>query len=184
MEEQMRPSVSELDTSSSGLLQKIEQAKKNDDTRQENAITINLNKYMIVTVKEKKYALFAEEVREIVSHVPIFYVPFIPPYVRGVINRHGEPYTVLDLQVLFERENLESSTFLILGRENDQLALLISEVTEIVKLPETELHRITSDVNDEHYFLGAISSQNNKDEIFVLNLDNILRKLETDLGAL
>jgi len=182
MYENEAPRVSEMKTSSSGLLYKLKQAKHKDHSKEEE-VTIQYNKYMIVTIRNRKYALYADEVREIVGNVSIFYVPFTPAYIRGFINRHGEPFTVLDLLVLFERENLESSTFLILGREDDQLALLISEVTEIVKLPETELHKITSAVSEEDFFLGSISPQKDDEEIFVLNLDNILRKLEADLGS-
>lgn len=183
MEERKKQPVSEGSTESSSLLERIERARKSGEDHRDS-VSVNINKYMIITINDKKYALFAEEVREIVGNVPIFYIPFTPPYIRGFINRHGEPYTVLDLQVLFQRENLDSSTFLILGREDDQLALLISEVMEIVRLPDSELHRITSVVNDEQYFLGSISPQNDKEEIFVLNLDNILRKLETDLASI
>jgi len=174
--------ISEEPTASTGLLKKIETLERSKITEDEHQ-TVEQNKYMIVKIGEKKYALFADEVREIVGDVPIFYVPFVPPYIRGFINRHGEPYTVLDLTVIFERENLDSSTFLILGREDDQLALLISDVLEIKRLPDTDLHRITSVVPEDDYFLGSISLKD-KEEIFVLNLDQVMKKLEGDLSGL
>jgi chemotaxis signal transduction protein len=120
-------------------------------------------------------------VREIIGGIPTFYVPFTPPYIRGFINRHGEPYTVIDLTVIFERENLDSNTYLILKRDDDHLSLLISDVLEIVKIPESDLHKITSKAQDDDYFLGSISPQ--EEEIFVLNLESVLKKLEADLGA-
>ncbi len=163
------------------LLKKIEQSH-DDSNRKEDAITIRLVKYMVIGINDKKYAIHADDVREIIGGIPIFYVPFTPPYIRGFINRHGEPYTVIDLTVIFEREILDSSTYLILKREDDQISLLISDVLEIVKLPESDLHRITSKVQEDDYFLGSISPQNNE-EIFVLNLDNVLKKIEVDLGG-
>jgi len=84
--------------------------------------------------------------------------------------------------IMLERENLESSTFLVLSRDNDQLALLISEVIEIVKLPESELHKITSKDPEDDFFIGSISPHGNE-EIFVLNLENVLKKLEGDISA-
>jgi len=163
------------------LLKKIEKSH-NETFKQEDAITIILAKYMIISINEKKYAIHADDVREIIGGSPIFYVPFTPPYIRGFINRHGEPYTVIDLTVIFERETLDSSTYLILKKDDDQLALLISDVLEIVKLPESELHKITSKVQEDDYFIGSIAPQG-KEEIFVLNLGNILKKLEADLGG-
>ena len=163
------------------LLKKIEHSH-DEAFKKEDAITIRLVKYMIISINDKKYAIHADDVREIIGGIPIFYVPFTPPYIRGFINRHGEPYTVIDLTVIFERETLDSSTYLILKRDDDQLALLISDVLEIAKLPESELHRITSKVQEDDYFLGSISPKD-KEEIFVLNLDNVLKKLEADLGG-
>ena len=164
-----------------GLLNKIRESHSKKVLEEE--VLIRINKYMIISINEKKYAIHARDVREIISGIPLFYIPFTPPYIRGFINRHGEPYTVLDLTVIFEREKLDSSTFLVLSREDDQLALLISEVLEIVKLPETELHKITSTQDGEDYFLGSISPEE-KEEIFVLNLEQVLTKLEADLGGL
>lgn len=163
------------------LLKKIKEVK-NKTENDDKAVSASVIKYMVIDINGKKYALLAEEVREIIGNIPVFYVPFTPPYIRGFINRHGEPYTVIDLTLLLERENQNSSTFLILSRENDQIALLISEVIEIVKLPKTELHKITSKAPDDDFFLGSISPQN-KDEIFVLNLDSVLKKLEGDISA-
>lgn len=166
---------------STELLEKIKSIKKNTENNIKSEIT-SIIKYMIIGINGKKYALLAEEVREIIGNSPVFYVPFTPPYVRGFINRHGEPYTVIDLTLLLERENKESSNFLILNRENDQIALLISEVIEIAKLPEEELHKITSKGSGDDFFLGSISPQN-KEEIFILNLESILKKLEGDISA-
>ncbi len=163
------------------ILKRIEQIHSKTQ-KKDDSITIRLEKYMIIKIKDKKYALHADDVREITGGIPIFFVPFTPTYIRGFINRHGEPYTVIDLTVLFERESLDSSTYLILKNENDQLALLISDVLEIVKLPETELHKISSTISEDDYFLGSISPQE-KEEIFVLNLENVLKKLEADLSG-
>ncbi|MBN2628178.1 MAG: chemotaxis protein CheW [Spirochaetales bacterium] len=164
------------------LLRKMEN-RHSGVSDKDGEVTIRYDKYMIVSIKEKKYALYAEEVREIIGGIPIFYVPFTPPYVRGFINRHGEPYTVLDLTVLFERENLDSRNFLILKKEDDQLALLISDVVEIINLPESDLHRISSAVKEDDYFIGSISPRD-QEEIFVLNLPNVLAKLEADISGI
>ena len=166
----------------SELLKKIEKSHV-DSSGKEDAVAVRLVKYMVISINRKKYAIHADDVREIIGGIPVFYVPFTPPYIRGFINRHGEPYTVIDLTVIFERETLDSATYLILKRDDDQLALMISDVLEIVKLPDTEVHRITSKVQEDDYFTGSISAED-RGEIFILNLENILKKLEADLGGI
>ncbi len=138
-----------------------------------------LVKFLIVQVREKRYAFHVEQIKEIVINAPLFFVPFAPSYIRGFINRHGEPFTVFDLNALFEKERLDSATFLISNLENDQIAFLASGIVEIIKVIESEVHLITSPDQHNDYFLGAISSKGA--EIFILNLPSIISKLEHDL---
>ncbi|MDM8523239.1 chemotaxis protein CheW [Desulfococcaceae bacterium HSG8] len=154
-------------------------AKKTDDPDEKSGDLGKLMKFLIVQVKDKNYAFFVEQIKEIVTDVPLYFVPFVPPYVRGFINRHGEPHTVFDLNALFEGEELESATFLISNFENDQIAFLTSGVTEILKIPENEVHVITSAEENEGFFLGSVSSKGA--EIFILNLPNIVERLEHDI---
>ncbi|ETR71382.1 MAG: purine-binding chemotaxis protein CheW [Candidatus Magnetoglobus multicellularis str. Araruama] len=162
------------------LLDNITLRAQNENEEQiENAEKIN--KYLIVSVKDKKYAFHADQIREIVMNVPLYYVPFVPHYIRGFINRHGEPYTVFDLNALFEKEQLDSATFLISKFNNDQIAFLTTSVIEILKIPESEVHLITSTDEYDSFFLGALNSKGT--EIFILNLQNIIGRLDDDLGS-
>jgi len=135
-------------------------------------VTLLMNKAKVIPQE-------AIKIREIVMNVPLYYVPFVPHYIRGFINRHGEPYTVFDLHALFEKQQLESSTFLISSFNNDQIAFLTTSVIEILKIPESEVHLITSTDEFDSFFLGALNSKGT--EIFILNLQNIIGRLENDL---
>ena len=110
---------------------------------------------------------------------PSILSPLSLPIFGGVINRHGEPYTVFDLHTLFEHETLESATFLISNFRSDQVAFLVSSVVEIQKIPESALHIITAIDDHDSFFLGSVSSKG--EEIFLLNLPNILDRLAHDL---
>jgi chemotaxis signal transduction protein len=154
-------------------------SRENIDSDAQSCEQETLLKFMIVLVKDKKYAFYVEQIKEIVTNVTLYFVPFVPSYIRGFINRHGEPHTVFDLNALFEGEPLDSSTFLISNFENDQIAFLVSGVTEILKVPENEVHVITATDEHEGVFLGAVTSHGH--EIFILNLPNIIERLENDL---
>lgn len=136
-------------------------------------------KFLVFTVGEGMYALTAEDVREISSSNEIYYVPFVPPYIRGYANRHGRPYTVFDLNMLFENHPLESETLLILKSETDQISVLISDVKEIVSVPEDEMFRISSDDDSSRYFSSALNLD--ETEVFVLKVEALLERLERDL---
>jgi purine-binding chemotaxis protein CheW len=161
------------------LMQQIRGSKSGKD-REDEERTVKTVKLLVFHIEEKYYALYAEEVREIVLDVPLFFIPFVPSYVCGLINRHGEPYTVFDLNMLFERKKLESSTYLVLNLEDDQVAFLISDILEIIKVPETDVHQITSKSEHGGFFLGSITSKDDQ-EVFILNIQTIFQRLESDL---
>jgi chemotaxis signal transduction protein len=137
-------------------------------------------KFIVFNIGESIYAIEANAIREIVLDISIFHVPFVPTYVRGFINRHGEPYTVIDLMILFEQRKLDSSTFLVLSDDDNPAAFLISEVVEIMKIPEDHVHYITSETFQQEFITGSVSAQEKK-EILILDYKEIFKRLEADI---
>jgi chemotaxis signal transduction protein len=138
-------------------------------------------KLLVFHVKERKFAIYADQIREIVMDTPLFFVPFVPAYIRGFINRHGEPYTVFDLNALIEKEKLEGETYLIMNVENDHFAFLITGIVEILKIPERGIHLITSKDEHDGFFAGSFTGKDG--EVFILNLTSVLERLENDLES-
>lgn len=151
-----------------------------DESTEEVAEDTPILKFLVFSVGDALYAFGADDVREISSSNEIYYVPFVPPYICGYANRHGQPYTVFDLNMLFENTPLESDTLLILKSETDQVAVLISDVQEIVAVPESEIFRITSSDESSRYYSGALDLENA--EVFVLKVETLIERLERDLG--
>ena len=138
-------------------------------------------KFLVFRVGDKSYALYADEVREIVIDTPIFYIPFVPAYISGLINRHGEPYTVVDISMLFEQKKLDANTFLILKKENDQITFQISDVDEIIKVREDHVNLLSSKEEEEGFFLGSITVKER--DIFILNTQSVYQRVESDLDS-
>ncbi|MCF7928853.1 MAG: chemotaxis protein CheW [Spirochaetales bacterium] len=136
-------------------------------------------RYLVFWIGDQKFALPAEDVQEILTYNEIYFVPFVPPYIRGYANRHGQPYTVFDLLMLFENNGIEGSHLLILKVPDDQIALLISDVDEIVKVPDSKIYSLTSHDETSQYFSGAINVE--ETEIFILGVAKILERLELDI---
>jgi purine-binding chemotaxis protein CheW len=136
-------------------------------------------KFLVFKVGNQLYALYADEVREIIGGNPVFYLPFVPVYVRGLINRHGDPYTVFDVHALLEQEQIEADSFLILKLEEDNIAIIITEILEIVKIRESGINTLTSRENEMKFFRGSVTIDGS--EVFILHIQNLLQKLEDDL---
>jgi purine-binding chemotaxis protein CheW len=139
------------------------------------------SKYLIFLVGERRLAVPAQEVREICITTDIFRIPFVPKYIRGLINRHGDPYTVLDIKLLLENESFEGSKFIIFRPKDraDHLALMITDVVEFVDVKDKELHKMHQDDDELDFYYGTITL--NQEEICVLHAKKILEQLEKDL---
>jgi len=138
-----------------------------------------LYKYLVVKIGEKRYGIPTHQVREIVMNHEIYFVPFVPPYIKGYLNRQGEPYTVFDLGMLFEDRPLTPFKFLVLNIEEDHVAFMIDDVLTITTIPENEVHDIASSEVDRGYFSATITFRD--DDVFILNVAQILERLENDL---
>lgn len=141
---------------------------------------VRYRKFIVTGILDKRCAIPATVIREIVIDVPIHFVPFVPPYIRGFINRHGEPYTVVDLGVLFEQTATKERSFLVLNLHDDQLAFLVSDIHEIVKVPESDVFPITEKLKDERFFEGSVRL--GTEDVFIVSVDGIRTRMAGDLG--
>lgn len=137
-------------------------------------------KYLIFRVGDAVYSVLAGDVREIVTGLPLFPVPFVPRWIRGVLNRHGEPYIVLDVQGLLGGEPLAGDSCILLNRSDDQIAVLISAVVEFVEAGDGDIHGIASPDDDTAWFSGSLREGDR--EVFILEIDRILNKMADDVG--
>jgi purine-binding chemotaxis protein CheW len=146
-----------------------------------DAAPVETAKFLVVRIGEAAYAFEADRIKEIALDAPLHYIPFVPPYIRGLINRHGEPYTAYDLNVLFEKETLEAATYVISHFNDDRIAFMVSDISEIMKIPRTDIQPITAAEAHGAYFSGVIPSD--AADILVLDLAAVTAKLEHDLRS-
>lgn len=137
-------------------------------------------RFFIFSVGESRFALPPEEIHEIVSDLEVFPVPACPPYVPGLVNCHGKPYTVFDLKVLFENERQAASQFLVLKLDGDDVAFGCTEVDEIAEIPLSSLSTFAEKDADARFFAAMIELPGSR--IPVLSVAHILRTLENDLA--
>ncbi len=135
-------------------------------------------KFVVFLVGERPYAFHAELVREIVINTDIYFIPFVPPYIAGLINRYGEPFTVFDIKLLLENERLKASKMLIMNHPQDHVAFLISDVVRVVAIPESGIHPMPSS-EEKRTFEGYIPF--NGSDIFIINVQDIYDRLQNDL---
>ncbi len=163
------------------LMKRIGAAQSEKETENSEA-DVKTVKLLIVRIGDKKYAFVSEQIREIVRDTRVYFVPFVPPYVRGIVNRHGDPYTVFDLNCLFENTALDASIFLISNFADDQIAIAISDAVEILKVPESQIRHIATTPERKDEFFSGVLNLDDAD-IFVIDLSLVLGRLDHDLES-
>ena len=162
------------------IVKAIEQnSGKNEEAKTESESTIT---WLIFGICSKKYAIKSSEVHEIIRDVTVYKLPFLPSYIEGVINRRGDPFTVINPVAVMDPKNEElpeQPLFLILKRDDDQLSLHISDILFFHETDANDLHIIPNG-NEEGIFTGTIDYDH--EEIPVFNAEAFELLLRKDLG--
>jgi len=105
------------------------------------------------------------QVREIIQLKEVTPVPSTPVTIRGIINRRGDITTILDLPKLLNIDtelNEENSQLMILYDEDEDIGVMVSEVTEIPTVDKEDIDEpskaLETPVN-EKYLEGILKEE-------------------------
>ncbi len=116
----------------------LEEAK----LRREKDRIINIEeervKVVIFTLSGGDYAFYGDEVKEILSHANIFYVPGTPGFIHGVINVRGEIESVINLAAFLglpDSVKAVNSRILIAAGDEIRSGVLVESVEDVLDIP-------------------------------------------------
>ena len=144
----------------------------------------HMTTWLIFSISEKKYAVRSSDVFEIISDLSVYKLPFMPAYVEGLLNRRGDPFTVINPNPIFgDDPNApppEKPLFMIFKREDDQLSLHISDILLFTEIDDEDL-KLIPNANEESYFLGTVLYDG--EDIAVLNPTALELLVRKDCGS-
>ncbi|MCR5612649.1 chemotaxis protein CheW [Treponema sp.] len=139
--------------------------------------------WLMFSIGQKKYAVRSSDVLEIIRDVAVYKLPFMPSYIEGVLNRRGDPFTVINPKALLGDEDTtppEEPLFMIFKRDDDQLSLHISDILFFSEIEENAMSLIPNN-NDDGFFLGTLGY--NDEEIPALNPNAFEVLIRKELGS-
>ena len=160
------------------LVEALESAP--DESLGAEALKEEVERFFVFSVGESKYALSPTAIHEIVTDLEVFPLPACPPYVSGLINCHGKPYTVFDLRVLFESERQAATQFLIMNLKDDDVAFGCTEVDEIAEVPVSDISTFADEDAESRFCTSLLNLEGRR--VPVLSIALIQKQLETDLA--
>ena len=157
----------------SGSLEKVE------DQKTDNKATWLIFKIGNDEAGKNLCAIPAEKVKEILRDADVFPLPFVPPYVNGLLNRYGDPYVVVDSAIIEGKEAQNSLLFIVLNDEShtclritDVKDFFTEDVNSVVPFDENEL---------SEFYEGTIKVEGQ--DVFIMNVQAIIEKVGKEIAA-
>ena len=127
-------------------------------------------------VGTEEYVLDIMRVREILRPVAITPVRKGPRFVEGVISLRGQVIPIIDMRRRFDLacDNHPHRKIIILAIEGRVLGLMVDGVTEVVRVPRSEIRTAPGLLDTAHapYFLGVVQYRGRT--LILLNVKNII----------
>lgn len=136
---------------------------------------------IVFNLADEEFGADIEQVREIIKMEPVTPIPDSPDFIEGVTNVRGEIAVVIDLKARFllpTKEEAEEKHIVITEQEKTLFGLKVDEVTEVLRIPETDIKPTPELVTriEEKYVRGVITLENRL--IILLDLTNVLSEEE------
>lgn len=133
--------------------------------------------YMVFVINNQKYALSSKYITEIIEILPITKVPFLPEYMKGIINLRSTIIPVMDARMRFGMEPIEYSErtcIIIIENEENKIGLIVDAVNEVLTIPPKQIMESTKEKNDlKESFVNGISQINNDIQL-ILDCDSLV----------
>ena len=149
-----------------------------NDVESENRID---DLYMVFVVNNQKYALSSKYIIEIIEMLPITKVPFLPKYMKGIINLRSTIIPVMDARMRFDIEPInydERTCIIIIENNNNKIGLIVDTVNEVIHIsPEQNMNMDSSQDEGKSNFIKSVSEINN-DVQLILDCDSLMKIVE------
>ncbi len=153
---------------------------QNTETENISDTPLDSSTWLTFNAGGKKYAIASSLVQEILRNNDVFPIPFVPPYIKGVLNSYGKPFAVLDISLFFYQKEQNTKLYMIL-KDDNHLALQIDDLMEFHTQNEISLQKMV-DSSNIRYFSSALTFE--ADTIPVLNMDNIISDIKDEIDKI
>lgn len=137
--------------------------------------------YMVFIINDKKYALSSKYIIEIIEMLPITKVPFLPKYMKGIINLRSTIIPVMDTRMRFDMEPIdynERTCIIIIEHETDKIGLIVDAVNEVINIsPDKSMKMNSSKDGVRQNFIKGVSEINNEVQL-ILDCESLVRIVE------
>ena len=128
---------------------------------------------------ETKYGIALDHVQSIEQRMKIVSVPNTLPYIKGIMNLHGEIIPVYSLAVRFGFANETTENIVVVEVQNMKIGLEVCKVEEILTVPNDHVFSMPQIIKHSQECFSDVAD-NNKQLIVTLDVCNLLTVYEQE----
>jgi purine-binding chemotaxis protein CheW len=133
--------------------------------------------HMVFMINNQKYALSSKYIIEIIEIMPITMVPFLPEYMKGIINLRSTIIPVMDARLRFGMNPIpydERTCIIIIENDINKMGLIVDAVNEFITIPQDMIMESRGDKKDlKDDFISGISQINNDIQL-ILDCESLI----------
>lgn len=141
-----------------------------------------LTQLIIFNLGDEEFGAEIGQTREIIRMGVITPIPDSPDFIKGVINVRGEIAVVIDLKKRFflQEKEVEAKHIVMTEQDKNLFGLMVDEVTEVLRIPETEIKEAPELVTriHEEYVKGVVTIEDRL--IILLDFNRVLSEEELE----
>lgn len=126
-----------------------------------------------------KYGIELEQVQSIEQKMEIVNVPNTIPYIKGIMNLHGNVIPVYSLTVKFGYEGMKIENIVVVEVDGMLIGFEVCKVQEILNVPDNQMYKMPEIIRYSQNCFSEVA-KNNKNLIVTLDIHNLLSKEEQE----
>lgn len=141
----------------------------------------DLCQLVVFWLGKEEFAVFINQVQEIVRLLPITPLPKVPVFIEGIVNLRGNIVPILSMRKKFNlelREQTKDTRIIVVNVEGTMIGMIVDSVSEVLRISKNIIEPAPSLVgNVESEFIHGVANIN-KRLIILLDLKRVLTKEE------
>lgn len=157
------------------------------NTNKKDKVIVKKYQLIVFSLAGQEYALFIDQIKEVVITPTITPVPLTAPYIKGVANIRGDVLAMADLEERFDLKpqggdktliDIKKHNFtLVIASDEIKMGILVKDLPNTLSILETDMIQpslIYENENEKNYILSIVKLQERL--IIVIDLNKIILK--------
>lgn len=124
-----------------------------------------------------KYGIALQHVQSIEGRMPIVDVPNSLPYIKGIMNLHGNVIPVYNLAIKFGYTNMKIDNIIVVDTDGMLIGFEVCKVDEILNVPDEYVFNMPEIIRHNQSCFSEVANSN-KNLIVTLDIHHLLTEEE------